>query len=65
VSVGAYMVRDLHVSASSLQVVRHVLAKMRPEVRFSREHRSARHEVLRDALDAHQRHQDLVREFRL
>jgi len=59
------VVRDLHVAATPLQCVRHVLRKMTPETRRSHAQRTARHTVLRDALASHRENQALVTRWRL
>ena len=63
-SPGAYAVRDLHVAASDRECIRHVLGKLHKDAR-DRQWRIVRHDVLRDALAAHHKHQALVKEFAL
>jgi hypothetical protein len=64
-SIGSFIIRDLHVSATDRECVAHVRRKLRPDVRRSREARETRHEIYRDALAAHRKHRALVSDFRL
>jgi hypothetical protein len=63
-SLGSFMVRDLHVASSNVECIRHVLRKMKPAARKAK-HREARHAILRDALKAHQEHRELCRRWHL
>jgi hypothetical protein len=63
-SLGSFMVRDLHVSSSDAECVRHVLRKMKPAA-LKAKHREARHAILRDALKAHEAHRAMCIEWRL
>jgi hypothetical protein len=62
---GNFLTRDLHVGASPRDCVRHVYAKLRPELRRQPSLKDARKEVYREALAAHAGHQKLVAQFRL
>ncbi|WP_152606688.1 hypothetical protein [Aquabacterium sp. NJ1] len=48
-----HAVRDLHVAATTRQVIRHLRQKMRPECLQDRRMRKSRHDFYRDALTAH------------
>ncbi len=61
---GAYAVRDLHVGSTDRECIRHVLGKLVPAAR-QHKHRDARHKTLREALEAHHKHQALVRRYAL
>lgn len=63
--LAAYLIRDLHISASGMELVRHVHAKLEPNKRRSRAHRATRHQLYREAIEAHRRHQIIARRFGL
>lgn len=52
-AIGKFVTRDLHASASVRQLVRHVRAKLHPNV-LRREQRTERHRLMRAALAAHE-----------
>jgi hypothetical protein len=54
-----HAVRDLHVSATNLQVIRHLRRKMQPEVLINRALRKTRHEFYRQCIVVHHRNQSL------
>jgi hypothetical protein len=54
-----FAVRDLHVSATPLQCVRHVFAKLDPTKRKGRAFRTLRHALMRAALEAHEANRNL------
>jgi hypothetical protein len=64
-SLGLFATRDLHVSATDRECVRHVLGKLAQAARFDRKCRKARHKLLRAAITAHHNHQRLVYAFGL
>jgi hypothetical protein len=63
-SLGSYAVRDLQVTATARDVIRHVRRKLKASS-LGRGKRTERHALLRDALKAHARHRKLCRRFAL
>jgi hypothetical protein len=63
--MGSYAIRDLHVSASDRDCIRHVWNKLDKRKRRMPAHSLTRKDIYRDALAAHHEHQELVRQFRL
>jgi hypothetical protein len=63
-TLGSYVIRDLHVNAGPRDVIRHVRRKLKASS-LGRGKRTERHALLRDALKAHARHRKLCRRFAL
>lgn len=59
-----FTVRDLHVSASPRECVRHVLKKLDPAKRKARAFRTPRHALIRAALEAHEANRNLYMNWR-
>lgn len=62
---GTYERLNVHVFASNRAVIKAASQKLKPECRFSREHRRGRHVFYRNMLEYHAKSQNLVRNFRL
>ena len=60
----AHAVRDLHVSATPRECIRHVLEKLDPEKKRAREFRAVRHRLLKEALVAHAHNRSLYTRWR-
>ena len=54
-----HAVRDLHVSATNLQLIRHLRRKMQMEVLKDRSLRKSRHDFYRRCIKVHHRNQSL------
>lgn len=54
-----HAVRDLHVSATNLQLIRHLRRKMQMEVLKDRSLRKSRHDFYRQCIKVHHRNQSL------
>lgn len=54
-----HAVRDLHVSATNLQLIRHLRRKMQMEVLTDRSLRKSRHDFYRQCIKVHHRNQSL------
>jgi hypothetical protein len=64
-SHGIYERLAVSVFASDREVIKAASRKLRPEARFSRNHRKARHSFYRDMLARHRAALQLVVRFRL
>lgn len=62
---GTYQRLGVTVFASHREVIKAASRKLKPEARFNRKHRTARHAFYRDMLAGHRAALDLVIRFRL
>lgn len=60
----AYAVRDLHVSATPRDCIRHVLQKLDSDKKRARAFRAVRHGFLKQALIAHAQNRSLYTQWR-